>query len=259
MPATPAWPPRSAPRLFVPGPLAEGQAVPLDGPQAHYLLKVMRAVEGDAVILCDDMTGEWAARVTSTGKRDIVLTPDAHLREREQVPDFTLCAALLKKPDLLILDEPTNGLDPAGIRDIRRMIRDLGRSGVTVLLSSHLLAEVQQVCDSVSIIGEGRLLSSGRVDELVGREPGQAVRVGLADPAAAVPHLEAAGWRVERSADGLTVVGAQDAADISRVLGEQGLWVRELAPEHADLESVFLRLTDKDRSHGGRDEREQGR
>jgi len=119
MPATPAWPPRSAPRLFVPGPLAEGQAVLLDGPPAHYLLKVMRAAAGDAVILCDDMTGEWAARVTSASKRDISLTPETRLRTREQVPDFTLCAALLKKPNFdLVLEKATE----LGVRRIQPVI-----------------------------------------------------------------------------------------------------------------------------------------
>jgi len=108
MPATPAWPPRSAPRLFVSGPLAEGQTVSLDGPQAHYLVKVMRMDTGDAVILCDDITGEWAARVASAGKRDIALIPETRLRPREQVPDLTLCVALLKKPNFdLVLEKGT--------------------------------------------------------------------------------------------------------------------------------------------------------
>jgi 16S rRNA (uracil1498-N3)-methyltransferase len=97
MPATPAWPPRSAPRLFVSGPLAEGASVALEGPQAHYLARVMRVSPGDAVVLCDDITGEWAARVAQTGKRDVALLVEGCLRPREQVPDFTLCAALLKK------------------------------------------------------------------------------------------------------------------------------------------------------------------
>ncbi|WP_374527767.1 16S rRNA (uracil(1498)-N(3))-methyltransferase [Novosphingobium sp.] len=97
MPATPAWPPKSAPRLFVPNPLAEGVAVGIEGPQAHYLSRVMRVAEGDAVVLCDNVTGEWAARVASAGKRDVVLVPETLLRAREEVPDFTLCAALLKK------------------------------------------------------------------------------------------------------------------------------------------------------------------
>jgi 16S rRNA (uracil1498-N3)-methyltransferase len=97
MPATPAWPPRSAPRLFVPGPLAASASVALEGPQAHYLARVMRLGEGDAVVLCDDLTGEWAARVVTAGKREVTVQVEAHLRPREDVPDFTLCAALLKK------------------------------------------------------------------------------------------------------------------------------------------------------------------
>lgn len=97
MPATPAWPPRSAPRLFVPGPLDSGQVCSLEGGQAHYLARVMRVGEGDAVILCDDQTGEWAARVAHAGKRDVELAVVERLRPREEVPDFTLCAALLKK------------------------------------------------------------------------------------------------------------------------------------------------------------------
>jgi len=97
MPATPAWPPKSAPRLFVPGPLGEGVAITLDGPQAHYLARVMRVAEGDAVILCDNASGEWAARVAHAGKRDVALVCEALLRPREEVPDFTLCPALLKK------------------------------------------------------------------------------------------------------------------------------------------------------------------
>ena len=119
MAATPAWPPRSAPRLFVAGPLAEGVPVLLDGPQAHYLGKVMRVSEGDAVVLCDDLTGEWAARVADAGKRALTLLPETHLRPREQVPDFVLCAALLKKPHFdMVLEKATE----LGVRRIQPLI-----------------------------------------------------------------------------------------------------------------------------------------
>jgi 16S rRNA (uracil1498-N3)-methyltransferase len=119
MPATPAWPPRSAPRLFVPGPLSAGAALMVEGNQAHYLAKVMRVAEGDAVILCDDVTGEWAARVVSAGKRDVTLEPIERLREREQVPDFWLCPALLKKDRFdLVLEKATE----LGVRAIRPLI-----------------------------------------------------------------------------------------------------------------------------------------
>ena len=97
LPATPAWPPRSAPRLFVEGPLAEGTVAAIEGGQAHYLARVMRVGVGDAVILCDNQTGEWAARAVSVGKRDLSLECVTLLRGREDVPDFVLYAALLKK------------------------------------------------------------------------------------------------------------------------------------------------------------------
>ena len=119
MPATPAWPPRSAPRLFVPGPLAAGQQIALEGPQAHYLGRVMRVAEGSAVVLCDDATGEWAARVVSSGKREVVLDVAEMMRPREEVPDFTLCPALLKKDRFdLVLEKATE----LGVRRIQPVI-----------------------------------------------------------------------------------------------------------------------------------------
>jgi ABC-2 type transport system ATP-binding protein len=172
-------------------------------------------------------------------------------RDRERYAGYSfgmrqrlaIAATLLKSPDLLILDEPTNGLDPAGIRDIRDMVRELGDSGVTVLLSSHNLAEVQQVCHSVSIIGSGRLIASGRVDDLVGDNTLSAVRVWVADQAAATAQLQDAGYRVTRDGDHLDVEGAAHPEDITRVLAERGLFVRGLTPVRGDLESVFLELT----------------
>jgi 16S rRNA (uracil1498-N3)-methyltransferase len=119
MPATPAWPPRSAPRLFVPGPLAEGATLAIDGPQAHYLAKVMRVAEGDAVVLCDDITGEWTARVAGVTKREVLLTPESRTRPREAVPDLTLCAALLKKPHFdMVLEKATE----LGVRRIQPVL-----------------------------------------------------------------------------------------------------------------------------------------
>jgi ABC-2 type transport system ATP-binding protein len=166
---------------------------------------------------------------------------------------LAIAATLLKAPDLLILDEPTNGLDPAGIRDIRDMIRDLGETGVTVLLSSHILAEVQQVCDSVSIIGNGRLLSSGRVEDLVGREETRGVRIGVAagDARRASELLTAAGLRVSRDGSNLYVDQVQDPARVTRILADKHIYLRELVPDRPDLESVFLRLTDGHDVTGG--------
>ena len=156
---------------------------------------------------------------------------------------LAIAATLLKQPDLLILDEPSNGLDPAGIREIRELIRHLAESGVTVLLSSHILAEVQQVCDSVSIIGSGRLLASGTVHDLVGREQVAGVRVGVHDLETARRHLADAGLTVTREEHHLYVEAVSDPARITRILADHDLYVRELTPDRKDLESVFLDLT----------------
>ena len=97
MPATPAWPPSSAPRLFVDQPLSAGLAVALDGASAHYLLNVMRLGDGDAVRLFDDRTGEWAATVLERRKRSLVLSVGERLSARESVPDLWLCAAPVRR------------------------------------------------------------------------------------------------------------------------------------------------------------------
>jgi len=126
MPATPAWPPKSAPRLFVQGPLALRERVEIDGKQAHYLKGVMRVGPGDAVVLCDDQTGEWAARVIDAWKRGVVLSVDSQLRPREEVPDFTLCAALLKKDRFDLVLEKACELGVARIQPVltRRCVAD---------------------------------------------------------------------------------------------------------------------------------------
>src|SRR3954465_3568731 len=134
-----------------------------------------------------------------------------------------IAAALLKHPRLLILDEPSNGLDPAGIRDVRELIRRLGRDGsTTVLLSSHLLAEIEQVADSVSIMGRGRCVASGPVRQvLAGRSSGD-VRVRVPDQAAATAVLTLAGFRVSSTDDGLLVSAGGAPGRVTRVLAEHG-------------------------------------
>jgi ABC-2 type transport system ATP-binding protein len=162
---------------------------------------------------------------------------------------LAIAATLLKSPDLLILDEPTNGLDPAGIREIRELIRDLGEAGVTVLLSSHILAEVQQVCTSATIIGNGRMLMSGNVEDLLGRT---SYRLRVGDPAAAAAVLEAAGMDVRADA-GVLDVGTDEPGDrITRLLADAGLFLSELTPVRADLETIFLDLTAEDRMGAAR-------
>jgi ABC-type multidrug transport system ATPase subunit len=169
---------------------------------------------------------------------------------------LAIAATLLKDPELLIFDEPTNGLDPAGIHEIRATMRGLADSGKTVLVSSHILSEVQQVADTVSIIGRGRLLAQGEVDDILDAGAQESARVGIGDPARAATVLAEAGFTVRSLPDGMLNVSAgagavQSATDldlalITRLLAEHRLYVFELTPVRADLESVFLELTAED-------------
>ena len=155
---------------------------------------------------------------------------------------LAIAATLLKSPDLLIFDEPTNGLDPAGIHEIRGTMRRLADEGHAVLVSSHILAEVEQVADTVSIIGRGRLLASGSVAEVVGDRSG-AVRVGITDPDGAAQVLSTAGLIVRRDGEALVVEGERDPARVTYLLAQQGRYVNSLSQVGAGLESVFLELT----------------
>jgi ABC-type multidrug transport system ATPase subunit len=157
-----------------------------------------------------------------------------------------VAAALLKDPAVLILDEPANGLDPAGIKEIRELLRSLGDEGRTVFVSSHQLGEVQQVCDQVAILSRGRAVAAGPVDEVLarGRERGLMVRV--ADRALALGALREAG--IEAAAgddeDAIKVdLPAVEGARVTAALAGKGLFLSELRPEEVSLETVFLELT----------------
>ncbi|WP_173158941.1 ATP-binding cassette domain-containing protein [Phytohabitans suffuscus] len=156
---------------------------------------------------------------------------------------LAVASALLKQPELLILDEPANGLDPAGIREMRDLMRELSAAGITVLVSSHILAEIQLICDHVTIISRGQRVATGPVAAVLsGFDKGEyRVRVGDLDRAAGV--LTTAGLPVTRNDDHLVVADVADSAWISEQLGQRGMWVTELTPITPDLESVFLQLT----------------
>ncbi|HET8624311.1 MAG TPA: ATP-binding cassette domain-containing protein [Gemmatimonadales bacterium] len=154
-----------------------------------------------------------------------------------------VAAALLKDPALLILDEPTNGLDPAGMADMRSLIRGLGSGDRTVLLSSHMLGEVQQVCDRVGVISRGALIAEGAVDELRGRgsilvraEPLAAARE-TAERLVGTDRVEVLDGTLRLDSD------AADAPRITRELVLAGVAVSEVRPVERTLEDVFLQLT----------------
>ena len=126
MAATPAWPPRSAPRLFIEQKLSSHASIAIGAQQAHYLVSVMRVKIGSTVILCDNITGEWATRVLDTGKRKVTLEAVEQLSPREEVPDFWLCAALLKKDRFDLVLEKATELGVSRIQPVitRRCVAD---------------------------------------------------------------------------------------------------------------------------------------
>ena len=155
-----------------------------------------------------------------------------------------IAAALLKRPRLLVLDEPSNGLDPAGIRDVRELLRRLGADGrTTVFLSSHLLGEVQQVCDHVTILARGRCVTTGRTSEVLRANTTDDVRLCVPDPMGARDVLTAAGYRLSSLGDAWRVHDVHDRSALTRTLADRGHYLTELSPIAADLEDVFLQLT----------------
>ena len=154
-----------------------------------------------------------------------------------------VAAALLKDPNLLILDEPTNGLDPKGMSDMRALIRRLGRGERTVLLSSHLLGEVEQVCDRVGVIHKGRLVSEGPVSDLRG-STALVVRAEPLEEAAQIAGRLAGVEGVETVDGALRLATAPErAAEINAKLVSAGLRVSELRLAERSLEDAFLELT----------------
>jgi ABC-2 type transport system ATP-binding protein len=154
-----------------------------------------------------------------------------------------IAGALLKEPELLILDEPTNGMDPAGMAEMRGFIRSLGQGRRTVLLSSHLMSEVEQVCDRVGVISKGALVREGTVEELRGRE-NLWVRAEPLDAAERALRTVPAVERIARLDGGLRIAAdPAAAATVNRALVEAGIAVSELRPERDSLEKIFLELT----------------
>ena len=159
-----------------------------------------------------------------------------------------VAAALLKDPELVILDEPTNGLDPAGMRDMRRLIRDLGTGGRTVLLSSHLLGEVQQICDRVGIINAGRMVAEHNVEALRGEQE----LVVRAAPKHEAQTLLARFGTVHQYDDTLRLqVDPERAAEVNRALVEAGIEVSELHTTERALEDIFFELTTEEKADVG--------
>ena len=159
-----------------------------------------------------------------------------------------IAMALLGSPKLLILDEPTNGLDPAGIQEMRALIRNMpAATGATVLISSHLLGEMEQMVEQVGIIDHGHILFEGPLTELQRHSRGN-VTLRLLDPAKAAPILRANGLTVHSDSCVVTLPPLQDAllADLVQKLAACGAGVVELTPHTKTLEEIFLSLTSEE-------------
>ncbi|HEY5197120.1 MAG TPA: ABC transporter ATP-binding protein [Solirubrobacteraceae bacterium] len=159
-----------------------------------------------------------------------------------------IAAALLRAPRLLLLDEPATGLDPAGLRDMRSLIRRLAGEGITVMLSSHQLAEVEELCNRVAIIRTGRVAYEGELAELK-RTAAAEYRVRTTDDhrAAAVCRAQPAIFEIRVTDDEIRVRAEEPAiAELSIALGEAGIGLKLLANEQATLEDLFFRLTEGD-------------
>jgi ABC-2 type transport system ATP-binding protein len=252
---------------------------------ARMLLGLVRADGGEASILgsrvpCPHRLGEIGAMVEepafypwASGRRNLEIlagegapvpggavdnalglagiagVADANVRTYSQGmrQRLGLAAAVLRRPAVVLLDEPANGLDPAGIHDLRQVLRHLAASGSAVFLSSHLLGEVEQVCDRVGVIDRGRLVAVGareRFDDVRRR-----VRVSVLPSETATARSALSRWTVTGVGDGeLRVVGA-DGREVNQALAAVGIFATAVIPERPSLEEWFLALTDGDHRH----------
>jgi ABC-2 type transport system ATP-binding protein len=154
-----------------------------------------------------------------------------------------LGAALLHRPSLIILDEPTNGLDPAGMREVRTLIRQLADDGITIFLSSHLLPEVEQVCDRIAVIHQGKIVAQGAVEELL-NQSGQFVQLKVKNPTKAgelLAQLPNAA-KIETNGAYVQVSGIESKTAVAH-LAQNGIIPSEVQSKKSDLESLFLELT----------------
>ena len=239
-------------KLFGRDPLSEGVSA-LDGvagfveaPRFYpYLtgranLELVAALDG----------GDAAGRID--GALDTVELAD---RARDKVGGYShgmrqrlgFAGALLRDPRLLILDEPATGLDPGGMRDMRRLIRRLADQGMTVLLSSHLMGEVEELCDRVVIISSGSVRYEGALADLIATTSGRyELRTTDDDRAAAIARAQRGIEATTRDARGLSFTGEEPAAAaLSIALGEAGIGIAALVPRTATLEELFFRMTEE--------------
>jgi ABC-2 type transport system ATP-binding protein len=226
-------------------------------PSRHALRRVGALVESpslyghlsgrDNLEVTRRLLGLPKARIDAVLAR-VELAGDAHRRVREYSLGMRqrlgIALALLGAPALLLLDEPANGLDPAGIADLRRLLRELAAEGTTIFVSSHLLSEVELVATHVGVLQAGCMRFQGPIEELRARVRPR-LRIRCEPALRAAELLVRLGEQVDLDDDGSLSVDAagRPAAELNRLLVEHGVAVRELQPEQASLESMFFGLT----------------
>jgi ABC-2 type transport system ATP-binding protein len=244
-------PTAGAARLFGRDPIVDGAraldgvAGFVEGPRFYPYLSGRRNLR----LLGDLDGGVPAARIDEV--LDVVELRD---RAKDRVGGYShgmrqrlgIAGALLRDPKLLLLDEPATGLDPGGMRDMRELIKRLAADGITILLSSHILAEVEELCNRVAIIRTGRIIYEGRLDELL-ESAGGGYLLRASDPERARAVLLAHGidgvQLVERELRFQADAAAVEAATVA--LGKAGIGISLLAPHTATLEELFLGMTEE--------------
>jgi ABC-2 type transport system ATP-binding protein len=201
------------------------------------------------------LLGDLDGGVPSSRIEEVLEVVDLRDRAKDRVGGYShgmrqrlgIAASLLRDPQLLLLDEPTTGLDPAGMRDMRELVKRLASEGITILLSSHLLAEVEELCNRVAIIRSGRIIYEGRLDELLQSAAG-GYRLRTTDPERARAVLLARGVTGVQLVDGelrfQTEASVVEAVTIA--LGAAGIGISALVPLTATLEELFLGMTEEE-------------
>lgn len=157
---------------------------------------------------------------------------------------LAIAAATIANPDLIILDEPTNGLDPDGIRDVRQIIKRLADEGKTIFLSSHLLSEVEQVCSHVAVIKNGNLLKSGNVKELISRNPLALLKASDNEVLKSIVATYPETVSVADEGDGILVeLQTDNLAALNQFLAEKGIYLSHLSLQKKTLEEAFIEIT----------------
>jgi ABC-2 type transport system ATP-binding protein len=159
---------------------------------------------------------------------------------------LAIACSLLSDPEFIVLDEPTNGLDPAGVKEIRELIIKLGHEGKTIFLNSHLLHEVEQICERVAIIQHGKMITQGPVKDLM--KKGDLLQLQVTEPEKAMAVLNNLDWirSIVREDDKLFIdVNAERYAQISAVLAREDIFITEMRAKDNTLEDFFLEITEE--------------